>query len=109
MPHLPRLRRRTFFFASVAAWLVFFAVREGLGLERIAGAATVWAAVQLLVLTLLTVARLHDRGRSGWALTAALIPLVGALWLWWETAWCRGTRGANRYGPDPRERRGGIA
>jgi uncharacterized membrane protein YhaH (DUF805 family) len=102
MRSIPRLRRRSYWLASLIAWLVFFAVREGLGLE--AGIATAWAALQLIVLSWLTVARLHDRGRSAWALSAVVIPVAGAAWLLWEAACRRGSRGTNFYGPDPRTR-----
>ena len=101
---LPRLRRRTYWWAVIAAWITFFVVRETLGLERIAGAATAWAALQVLVLLALSIARLHDRGRSARALSAALIPVVGALWLCWELACRRGTAGSNAHGADPRTR-----
>ena len=102
MIRLPRLRRRTFWLAVVAAWVVFFGAREASGIEPIGAAATVWAALQGLTLLALGIARLHDRGRSAWALSAALLPVVGALWLAWELTCRRGTLGTNRYGPDPR-------
>jgi uncharacterized membrane protein YhaH (DUF805 family) len=101
MIRLPRLRRRTFWLAVIAAWVVFFAVRETLGLEQIAAAATAWASLMGLALLALATSRLHDRGRSAWALAAALLPVAGPLWLGWELACRRGTRGTNRYGPDP--------
>ena len=47
-----------------------------------------------------TVRRLHDLDKSGWYLLIGLIPLVGAILLlvWYCT---EGTRGPNRFGPDP--------
>jgi uncharacterized membrane protein YhaH (DUF805 family) len=104
MPSIPRLRRRAYWLATIAAWLVFVAVREGLGLERMALATTAWAALHLTALSLLTIARLHDRSRSGWTLAVVLIPIAGAVWLAWEVACRRGVRGTNRFGPDPRMR-----
>lgn len=101
---LPRLRRRTFWLAVTAAWFLFLVVREAFSLEHVTGAATAWAALQVLVLLVLSTARLHDRGRSAWALSAALIPVVGALWLCWELACRRGSVGTNAYGRDPRTR-----
>lgn len=46
------------------------------------------------------VRRLHDRDKSGWWYWLSLIPLIGIIILivWWAT---EGTRGANRFGPDP--------
>jgi uncharacterized membrane protein YhaH (DUF805 family) len=46
------------------------------------------------------VKRCHDRGRSGWFLILALIPLVN-LWPAIELGFLRGTLGPNQYGPDP--------
>ena len=47
------------------------------------------------------VRRLHDVDRSGWWLLLAFIPLIGIIVLivWWCT---EGTRGPNRFGPDPK-------
>lgn len=44
--------------------------------------------------------RLHDTNRSGWWLLIGLIPLIGfiVLIVFFAT---QGTRGANRFGPDP--------
>jgi uncharacterized membrane protein YhaH (DUF805 family) len=49
-----------------------------------------------------TVRRLHDTDRSGWMILIGLIPLIGSILLliWYCT---EGTRGPNRFGPDPRE------
>ena len=46
------------------------------------------------------VRRLHDLDKSGWYLLIGLIPLVGGIILivWYAS---EGTRGPNRYGPDP--------
>jgi uncharacterized membrane protein YhaH (DUF805 family) len=46
------------------------------------------------------VKRLHDRGRSGWFVLLALIPLV-QIWILIEVAFLRGTDGPNDFGPDP--------
>jgi uncharacterized membrane protein YhaH (DUF805 family) len=43
----------------------------------------------------------YDRNRSAWFMLIALIPLVN-LWYLVETGFLPGTRGANRFGPDPR-------
>ena len=46
------------------------------------------------------VRRLHDTDRSGWWWLLALVPVVGwIILLVWNCS--RGTRGPNRYGPDP--------
>lgn len=45
--------------------------------------------------------RLHDTDRSGWWLLIALVPLIGAIVLlvFYVTD---GTKGPNRFGPDPK-------
>jgi len=64
-----------------------------------------FSLIAFLVLLLpglaVSVRRLHDTGRSGWALLLALIPLVGIIILivFYAT---RGEDGPNRFGPDPR-------
>jgi uncharacterized membrane protein YhaH (DUF805 family) len=32
--------------------------------------------------------RLHDRGLSAWWLLIVMIPVAGALWLWWQCGVC---------------------
>jgi len=48
-----------------------------------------------------SVRRLHDIDKSGWWLLLILVPLVGALVLL-VFAIMEGTRGDNRFGPDPK-------
>jgi uncharacterized membrane protein YhaH (DUF805 family) len=101
---LPRLRRRAFWALSIGVWIAFFAVRELFALERQAPLAIAAAALTLLAIGALAVARLHDRSRSGWWLATVLVPVAGALWLAWELALRGGSRHGNAYGPDPRRR-----
>lgn len=49
-----------------------------------------------------TVRRLHDQDKSGWLLLIAFIPLIGGLVLL-VFMLLEGTRGPNRYGPDPKD------
>jgi len=46
--------------------------------------------------------RLHDTDRSGWWLLIALVPLIGAIVLIVFFV-MDGTRGPNRFGPDPKD------
>ena len=48
-----------------------------------------------------TVRRLHDIGKSGWMLMAAIIPIIGAIWLlvFFVTD---SDPGENQYGPNPK-------
>ena len=47
------------------------------------------------------VRRLHDTDRSGWWLLLVLLPIIG--WIALFVFYClAGTRGPNRFGPDPK-------
>lgn len=48
-----------------------------------------------------SVRRLHDIDKSGWWILISLIPFIGSIWLIVLMA-SDGTKGPNKYGPDPR-------
>lgn len=64
------------------------------------------ASMALIVPTIaVTVRRLHDQDKSGWMILLGFIPFVGGIIL--LVFMClEGTRGPNRYGPDPVDDRG---
>jgi uncharacterized membrane protein YhaH (DUF805 family) len=96
-----RISRRTW-------WMWGVAVPLGLGLYltvllRVTGLSAhgTEVAVNLLLLwpTLaVSVKRWHDRDKSGWWVLAALIPVVGWIWVLIENGLLRGSIGANRFG-----------
>lgn len=45
--------------------------------------------------------RWHDRDKSGWWTLIILVPFIGGIWFLIECGILEGTRGANRFGPDP--------
>jgi uncharacterized membrane protein YhaH (DUF805 family) len=57
--------------------------------------ATVWIGLALAV------KRWHDRGKSGWWILIAFVPVIGGLWYLIECGFLKGTTGANTYGADP--------
>ncbi|MGE4429207.1 MAG: DUF805 domain-containing protein [Sphingobium sp.] len=61
-----------------------------------------FALATLIPSIALTVRRLHDTDRSAWWLLLAFIPLIGQIWLLILMI-IGGTRGPNRFGPDPVE------
>jgi uncharacterized membrane protein YhaH (DUF805 family) len=99
-----RVGRRTWWLWGVALPLglaLYFTV-----LLRVAGVAPrsteiivnlglLWPALAV------SVKRWHDRGKSGWWVLVALIPLVGWLWLLVENGLLRGDAGPNRFGDAP--------
>ncbi|MCP5399605.1 MAG: DUF805 domain-containing protein [Sphingobium sp.] len=82
-----------------------YAYRNGLELgvwEKVEGGRLVglFALATLIPSIAVAVRRLHDTDRSGWWMLLAFIPLIGTLWLLILMV-LRGTRGPNRFGPDP--------
>ena len=68
----------------------------------------VMGVVALLVLIVafwislaIAVKRWHDRGKSGWWVLIALVPVIGGFWYIIECGFLKGTTGANAYGADP--------
>lgn len=61
---------------------------------------TLFSVILFLPGAAVAVRRLHDIGKSGWWYFYGLIPIAGWLAM---LIWCcrHGTRGANRFGPDP--------
>jgi len=45
--------------------------------------------------------RCHDRDQSGWWVLLLLIPVIGFIWAIINLGILEGTRGPNRFGPDP--------
>lgn len=65
------------------------------------GPITALAALALIIPSIaVSIRRLHDTDRSGWWILIGLVPFVGGLVLLVFYI-LEGTRGANRFGPDP--------
>lgn len=97
-----RLSRGAFVGRAVLAAGVFVVLF--VFLEKAFGAAATWLLYPPLawIALALSARRMHDRGRSAGWLLAALIPILGPLWLLVELALRGGTPGDNPYGDDPR-------
>jgi uncharacterized membrane protein YhaH (DUF805 family) len=102
-----------FVLGVIIAEIVVSIIEGVLGLRGMIGG--VYGPLMLiLVLGLLVpslavmVRRLHDQDKSGWFVLLALIPLIGGLIL--LVFMClEGTRGPNRFGPDPKDPAGAEA
>lgn len=55
----------------------------------------IWPAIVLYA------KRWHDRDKSGWWSLIMLVPFIGGIWFLIECGILEGTRGPNRFGPDP--------
>ena len=123
-----RLQVPLILFAAVF-WCGGFLLAELTGVDWLSGLGVVALLPLVWAVTALYFRRLHDRNKSGWWMvpfyfgplaidlavytlaghgenqTAGLIALAGlALWIWAfvEVGLLGGTRGPNRFGPDPR-------
>ncbi len=81
---------------------VLFAVNVAVSL--VIGGGFVGAVIGLALIypsVCVSIKRWHDRGKSGWWVLIALIPVVGWIWTLVECGFLEGVSGANEYGPDP--------
>lgn len=68
-------------------------------------AAMVYGLVMMIPMMVITGQRLHDTNRSAWWILISLVPFIGGIILIVFLT-LRGTRGDNRFGPDPLAERG---
>jgi uncharacterized membrane protein YhaH (DUF805 family) len=101
-----RLSRGQFWLQAMCVWLLLYGARNLLG--AVTASVVVWIVngAALAVLMILCIRRLHDRNYSGWWLLVILVPVAGAAWLVWQTAFRRGVPQGNRWGEDPAARHG---
>ena len=95
-----RITRGTWLFRI--AVLALACTAFGMLAQSFAGSqgASLFALLFLWSAGALSVKRLHDTGRSGWALLALSVPVLGPLWLLLQLS-RRSVEGSNRYGSDP--------
>lgn len=94
------------------AWFILLAISAGGGDLESAGsnvlggilviALVIFALGTVIPNLAVTVRRLHDTDHSGWWILISFVPIIGALVLLYFTL-IEGTRGTNRFGPDPKE------
>lgn len=101
-----RVSRGQFWLQAVILWGVLYVLSALLG--PLTTGIVVWLVngVILIALVMLCIRRLHDRDYNGWWLLVVLIPVAGALWLFWQLALRRGIAQDNGWGPDPLQPRG---
>lgn len=100
-----RIPRRQYWATRAIAFLPFLVAGVFTALsneERLAGLLIIPAYIFFLwVLLAGSVKRWHDLDKSGFWIFVAFVPIVGGFWEFFEAGCLRGTRGANKYGPDP--------
>jgi len=95
-----RAARSEFWWFTLAVVIgnVIFSIIAGIpGLGLIS---LVYSLAILLPSTAVGVRRLHDLDKTGWLYLVVLVPLLGALYLIYLFIQ-EGTKGENKYGPDP--------
>lgn len=97
-----RLSRRAFWGTGLAVGACFLLLLKLLEASFGRASSLLLYPPLLWVLAALAVRRMRDRGRSPAWLLAALVPLLGPLWLFLELGLRQGSPGENHYGPDPR-------
>lgn len=113
-----RINRAKFWLGNVALWVVYVILMivggggmmmsmdpnappsgAGIGIMGIIVLiiyiAMIWPALAI------GVKRWHDRDKSGWWVLIALVPIIGGLWYLIECGFLEGTKGPNKFGPDP--------
>ncbi len=61
----------------------------------------IYALVMIILGIAVVIRRLHDVGKSGWAILITLIPFVGSIWFL-VLMTSDGNSGNNEYGEDPK-------
>lgn len=88
---------------SFIATIIDAVVGTATSLAGVAGVFSLLVALAFLIPSIAVAARrLHDQDKSGWWLLIVFIPLLGALVLL-VFMFLEGTKGDNRFGPDPKE------
>ena len=83
------------------------AIESGAGLGTLGGAGGIvlglFALASVIPAIAVEVRRFHDQDKSGWFILLNLIPFIGGL-IVLVMMFLDGTPGANRFGPDPKNR-----
>lgn len=99
-----RTNRGKFWLGTVVIWAVLLiivilavAMNSAVGwlLLAVAYIGALWVGLTI------SIKRWHDRDKSGWWVLVGFVPIIGGLWALIETGFLEGTKGDNRYGPDP--------
>jgi uncharacterized membrane protein YhaH (DUF805 family) len=99
-----RIERRAYWFAVV---LLFAAGLVASILDRLlfghpnSLVSAAVAIVSFVASLAVSVKRWHDRDKSGWWTLILIVPVIGFIWWLVECGILEGTRGPNRFGPDP--------
>lgn len=88
-------------FVAVTAVLIFRMAFGDVGYYASGVVFLVVYAGTVVSWVMVSIKRWHDRGKSGWWILIALIPVIGAIWVLVECGFLIGEGDTNQYGPDP--------
>lgn len=96
-----RINRSTYWQAAIFIWLAFYVLYNLI--EYVFGSQATFILYPLLFWTLVATAtkRLHDVGKSAYALWALIVPVLGPLWLVYQLGFKKGIPQKNAYGGNP--------
>jgi uncharacterized membrane protein YhaH (DUF805 family) len=96
-----RLSRGGFWLQTILIWIAYSLTNTLL--NPIFGNIAAWffSLVVIFALATLAIRRLHDRNLSGIWLLIILVPIAGAVWLFWQLACRKGLHDSNRWGENP--------
>jgi len=63
----------------------------------------IWLPIAMWISLAVQIKRWHDLDKSGWWVLIGLVPIVGGFWVLIENGCIEGTKGPNRFGPNPNE------
>ncbi len=101
LTYIGRINRITYWHAVIFIWLAFYVCYNLI--EYVFGTPATMILYPFLFWSLLATAikRLHDVGKSGYALLILIIPILGPLWLIYQLGFKKGVAAANDYGGNP--------
>ena len=106
-----RINRAKFWAGIAATWAISIGLWILIGVAFAANVSAINVIVWLLAIAgyvaiiwmglAISIKRWHDRGKSGWWILIAMIPIIGPIWALVETGFLEGDPGDNQYGPNP--------
>ena len=106
-----RINRAKFWAGIAATWAISIGLWILIGVAFAANVSAIYVIVWLLAIAgyvaiiwmglAISIKRWHDRGKSGWWILIAMIPIIGPIWALVETGFLEGDPGDNQYGPNP--------
>lgn len=88
-------------FAAITVVLIFRMAFGDVGYYASGLAFLLFYVGTLVTWVMVSIKRWHDRGKSGWWVLIALVPVIGGIWVLVECGFLIGDGDTNQYGPDP--------